>query len=190
MPSHRSWILGWPIALLFAGCLESSEPRTAEDGATPTSDGSTHDGGTPYDASDGEGGLLDAAQDGSLDAASDDASAGDSGSPKDAILPDLTATWDDVRPILQQKCSTGLFCHGNWTGNYDALQAIVDKPICNYEGRFLERYDCSLRLIEAGGMPRSRGCVGDPYLDEGRAGCLTVEELASFRGWVAMGAPR
>lgn len=194
MPFSRLAFVPLGCALLLSGCADAHDVNRTPDGSVGAHDADAAlplDGATSSDASP----AVDAATDattlpdvGPIDAGPEDASVADTGQPKDAIEPDLTATWDDVQPILQQKCGS-FFCHGSWASSYDQLKEIVSKPICNYEGRFIERFDCSLRLIEAGGMPRARGCDGDPYLDEGKSGCLTVDELATFRGWVAMGAP-
>jgi hypothetical protein len=51
-------------------------------------------------------------------------------------------------------------------------------------------YECMLELIESGGMPLiGEACSGDPEQDADNDRCLTANQQALVRDWVAAGAP-
>jgi len=129
--------------------------------------------------------------DGADDAAATDSAAdllpeaaGDPGGDPSAGAPTYTA---DVQPIWQRACAP---CHTtsavggtSFGGVYgDNLKSAAACP-----GETIAA--CSLTLIRAGQMPKSRGCTGDPAQDEGKQPCLTAAEIATLEAWIAAGLP-
>lgn len=92
-----------------------------------------------------------------------------------------------VQPILAKRCAP---CHSTLNlGSHNAVASYAETQLESSYCLLESIGECFATRIENGTMPGEGDCTGDPVLDAGNPACVTADEQAVIKAWIAAGMP-